>query len=187
MHVKAVYHRNDPLILGQPPVKPNYPGRQIKIPRLASLWDAIEAAGVPGIAGVWLLQGGGSRFIPVVSIKQMHAGHAKMAGLVTAGCRPGAYMARLVIVVDDDIDPTDIHDVIWAMGTRSDPQKDFNLLTQCWSSRLDTMVFGNELYNSRVVINACIPYEPLKGFPKVAQTSPELAKAVRAKYPDVFT
>jgi 4-hydroxy-3-polyprenylbenzoate decarboxylase len=72
------------------------------------------------------------------------------------------------------------------MGTRSDPQKDFNLLTECWSSRLDTMVFDKKLTNSRVVINACIPYEHIDDFPKVAQTSPELAREVRAKFPDVF-
>ena len=60
------------------------------------------------------------------------------------------------------------------------------MLDKCWSSRLDTMVDSPELYNSRVVINACIPYERLETFPKVAQTSPELAAEVRAKFPDVF-
>ena len=28
LHVKAIYHRNDPIVVGQPPAKPTYPGRQ---------------------------------------------------------------------------------------------------------------------------------------------------------------
>jgi 4-hydroxy-3-polyprenylbenzoate decarboxylase len=42
------------------------------------------------------------------------------------------------------------------------------------------------LYNTRVVINACRPYERIDTFPPVAQTSPELAAEVRAKFPKVF-
>ena len=37
-----------------------------------------------------------------------------------------------------------------------------------------------------MVIDACRPYERLDDFPRVAQSSPELAAAVRAKYPDLF-
>ncbi|MCY3731916.1 MAG: UbiD family decarboxylase, partial [Rhodospirillaceae bacterium] len=90
--------------------------------------------------------------------------------------------------VDDDIDPSDIQDVLWAMGTRSDPKTDITLLDKCWSSRLDPMVESPEaLYNTRCVINACIPYERIDDFPAVAQTSRALARAVRAKFPHVFS
>jgi 4-hydroxy-3-polyprenylbenzoate decarboxylase len=90
-------------------------------------------------------------------------------------------------VVDDDIDPTDIHDVIWAMGTRCDPKSRATLLDNCWSSRLDTMVTDySRLYNSRMVVDACIPYERLDEFPEVAQTSRELAAEIRAKYPELY-
>jgi 4-hydroxy-3-polyprenylbenzoate decarboxylase len=99
---------------------------------------------------------------------------------------PVGYVGRYIVVVDEDIDPTDINDVIWAMGTRSDPKRDMTVLDRTWSSRLDTMVFDDKLYNSRVVIDACIPYEHLEDFPEVAMTSPELAKEVRSKFPDVF-
>ena len=48
------------------------------------------------------------------------------------------------------------------------------------------MVTDHRLYNSRVVIDACIPYERLDTFPQVAQTSPELAAEMRRKFPDAF-
>ena len=72
LRVAAIYHRDDAIIVGQPPTKPNYPGRQVKMASLASLWDALEAAGVPEVRGVWNLQGGGYRLIYVVAIKQLH-------------------------------------------------------------------------------------------------------------------
>jgi 4-hydroxy-3-polyprenylbenzoate decarboxylase len=41
-------------------------------------------------------------------------------------------------------------------------------------------------YNSRMVIDACRPYERLDTFPKVCESSPELAAKVRAKYPELY-
>lgn len=187
VHVKAVYHRDDPLIIGQPPVKPNYPGRQIKIPRLASLWDAIEGAGVPGVTGVWLQQGGGSRFIQVISIKQMHAGHAKMAGLVAAGCRPGAYMTRMVVVVDDDIDITNSAEVIWAMATRWDPKTQTDIIDGCWTGHIDPVLSpekreADDITNSRIIIYAVRPWHWKDDFPKVNAVSRDYADEVRDKW-----
>ena len=97
------------------------------------------------------------------------------------------YVSRWIVVVDDDIDPTDIHDVIWAMGTRCDPKTRTTVLDHCWSSRLDTLVTDKNLpYNTRMVVDACRPYERLDTFPKVCQSSPELAAKVRAKYPELY-
>ena len=50
---------------------------------------------MPGVKGVWKLQGGGARFITVVAIEQQHPGHAKMAGLVADRLRLGGYLGPL--------------------------------------------------------------------------------------------
>ena len=77
------------------------------------------------------------------------------------------YISRWIVVVDDDVDPTDIHDVIWAMGTRCDPKTRTTMLDNCWSSRLDTMVFDYaKLTNSRMVIDACKPVRALRPLPQ---------------------
>jgi UbiD family decarboxylase len=189
MQVKTIYHRNNPLILGQPPVKPNYPGRQIKIPRLAALWDAIEASGVPGIQGVWKMQGGGSRFIDVISIKQQHAGHAKMAGLVAAGCGPGAYMTRMVIVVDDDIDITDPAEVMWALATRWDPKTQTDIIDGCWTGHIDPALSpekreSGDITTSRMIVYAVRPWHWKDEFPKVNEVDRDYAEEVRDKWKD---
>jgi 4-hydroxy-3-polyprenylbenzoate decarboxylase len=173
--------------LGQPPVKPNYPGRQIKIPRVAALWDAIEAAGVPGITGVWKLAGGGTRFIDVISIKQLHAGHAKMAGLVSAGCGPGTYMTRMVIVVDDDIDITDASEVMWAMATRWDPKTQTDIIDGTRSGNIDPLIppekrAARDLTNSRIIIYAVRPFHWKDDFPKVNAVDKDYAEEVRRKW-----
>ena len=65
LQVKAIYHRNDPIMTASPPARPTFPGTYYgtagsALMRAASLWDELEAAGVPGVKGVFKLPGGGT-------------------------------------------------------------------------------------------------------------------------------
>ena len=187
IRIKRVYYRSNPILTCAASQKPPHSHLFERcFIRSAGLLDSLEGAGIPDVTGVWVHQAGAGRTFVAVAIKQRYFGHANQVGLVASQVNPTGYVGRYIVVVDDDIDPTDIHDVIWAMGTRTDPKTDFTILDRNWSSRLDTMVTDEKLYNSRVVIDACIPYERLDSFPRVAQTSPELAAEVRARFPDVF-
>ena len=172
LQVGAIYHRDNPIIIGQPPAKPTYPGRQPSIEGIAALWDSLEAAGVPGITGVWKLDGGGARFINVIRIKQMYPGHAKMAGLVATGSRAGAYLGRMTIVVDDDIDIMNIADVMWALATRWDPKTQTDIIDGCWTGHIDPALSpekraSGDITNSRIIMYAVRPYHWKDEFPKV--------------------
>jgi 4-hydroxy-3-polyprenylbenzoate decarboxylase len=187
LQIKTVYHRNDPIIVGWPPTKPTYLGSDVFYPRLAGMWDALDAAGVPGVKGVWNLPGGGCRFIAVVSIKQLHPGHAKMAGLVAAGCGAGAYMTRMVVVVDDDIDITNAADVMWAISTRWDPKTQTDIIDGCWTGYIDPRLApdkrdSGDITNSRIIIYAVRPYHWKDDFPKVNTVSVDYAEEVRRKW-----
>ena len=186
--IKRIYHRSNPILTCAASQKPPHSHLFERcFLRSAALWDSLDNASVPDVKGVWVHQGGSGRTFVVVAIKQRYFGHATQAGLIASQINPTGYCGRYLVVVDDDIDPSDIHDVMWAMGTRSDPKTDITLLDKCWSSRLDPMVESKDvLYNTRCVINACIPYERIGDFPAVAQTSRELAREVMAKFPDVF-
>ncbi len=187
LRIKRVYYRNDPILTCAASQKPPHSHLFERcFIRSAGLLDSLEGAGIPDVKGVWVHQGGAGRTFVAIAIKQRYFGHANQVGLVASQVNPTGYVGRYVVVVDDDIDPTDIHDVIWAMGTRSDPKTDFTILDRNWSSRLDTMVTDERLYNSRVVIDACIPFERLDSFPSVAQTSPELAAEMRRKFAGAF-
>jgi UbiD family decarboxylase len=192
LQVKAIYHRNGPIITGSPPALPTHPGVQYGVAgsalfRAASLWDELEAAGVPGIKGVWKVPGGGTRFINVIAIEQMHPGHAKMAGLVAAGCGSAAYLGRIIIIVDDDIDITNPAEVMWAVATRWDPKTATDIIDGMWTGYIDPMLLperreSGDMTNSRIIIYAVRPYHWKDDFPKVNAVDKEYAETIKRKW-----
>jgi 4-hydroxy-3-polyprenylbenzoate decarboxylase len=70
------------------------------------------------------------------------------------------------VVVDEDVDPTDIHQVLWAMATRFSPEKDIDVLRTTWSTWLDPTKNPPEerVYGSKALINACKEHKYLKVF-----------------------
>jgi UbiD family decarboxylase len=120
----------------------------------------------------------------VISIKQAYAGHARQAGMAAASCQSGSYLGRFVVVVEDDVDPTSLHEVLWAMCTRCDPAEDIDFIRRHWSGPLDPRLPKGVTWSSRAVIDACRPYEMLGEFPPVVKASPELREAVRRKFED---
>jgi 4-hydroxy-3-polyprenylbenzoate decarboxylase len=187
MHVNAVYWRNDPIILGVPPLKP--PNNYISVPLgAAQLWDQLEAAGIPGITGVWgHVYGGQSGPFTVVSIRQSYMGHAKQTALAAASARAGAYGGKFVVVVDDDVEASDIDDVIWALATRCNPREGVDIVKGVWTSPADPAIAPEdrspEGYTmDRVLIDACRPYRWRDRFPAVNVFSDAFRDKVRAKF-----
>ncbi len=188
IHVKRVLYRNDPILSCANPARPPHTLTLLRaITRSAHVWEELEKSGVPDIRGVWSHEPGPRQFT-VVAIKQRYPGHAKQTGALAAQCFSGGYQNRFTIVVDDDIDPTRIDDVVWALSTRCDPETDIDIMRRCWSSSLDPMIppGSNALMNSRAVIDACKPYEWMKDFPEVAETGPELRNRVVEKLGRAF-
>ena len=185
--IRRVYHRNDPIITLAIPSRPpsNFTVARAVV-KAAMIWDEIEKSGVPGVQGVWNHEAGAGRLFNVVSIKQMYAGHAKQAGMIAANCRAGIYAGRWVVVVDEDIDPSNIHDVIWAMSTRCDPVEDIDFIRNLWSTPLDPVLRGPPYQSNRAVVNACRPWAWKDEFPPVAESSPELKDKVMQKWPHLF-
>lgn len=189
MRVKRLYHRNNPIMLGAPPTRPPCEFNYMRcFMRSAMIWQEMEAAGVPDVRGVWCHEAGGSRLLTIVSIKQRYPGHARQAGMVATYCHAGAYLGRYVIVVDDDIDVTNTNDVLWALTTRSNPEQDIDIVRRSWSGVLDPIIpRGQTGHNSRAVIDACRPYEWMKDFPPVAESSPEVRRATEKKWGKILS
>jgi 4-hydroxy-3-polyprenylbenzoate decarboxylase len=190
--VKSVSWRDDPIVLACLPGKPPNDNTYFRSPlRGAMLWDELEKAGVPGVVGAWSHEAGGGRFLNIISIKQMYPGHAKQVGHATTSIHAGAYANRFVIVVDDDIDPTDTNEVLWALCTRTEVTEDVDIVKRMWSTSLDPMAYagdeGPRYYNNRMIIDACRPYDRLATFPPVARKTQAEAEALRAKWPQLFT
>jgi 4-hydroxy-3-polyprenylbenzoate decarboxylase len=118
----------------------------------------------------------------VISIQQAYAGHARQAAVLAATCQSGSYLGRFVVVVDDDIDPTDLDQVVWAMCTRCDPAEDIDLTRRTWSGPLDPRLPKGVPRNSRAIVDACRPYEMRGDFPPVVRSSAELREQVLRKF-----
>jgi 4-hydroxy-3-polyprenylbenzoate decarboxylase len=192
VNVRSVLYRNQPIVLGCLPGKPPNDNTYFRSPlRAAFVWNELERAGVPGIVGVWSHEAGGGRMFNVVSIKQLYPGHSKQVGMATASCHAGAYANRYVVVVDEDIDPSDTNEVIWALCTRTDVVRDIDIMRRCWSTGLDPMAYAGEggqgFFNDRMIIDACRPYDRLATFPPVARIGAEEAADLRAKWSELFT
>ena len=186
IRVQSVLHRNNPIILGMPPLKPRG-GAMSQIMRAAIVWNGLERAGIPDVVGVACYM---AFFITVVSIRQRYPGHSRQVGAVASQIPGGTYCGRWTIVVDEDVDPTSFDQVMWALATRCDPALSFDFLHRCLSTPLDPMSSaglvpdGTRMFNSRVIVDACVPYE-LKTknlFPAVVGASPELRARVEGKY-----
>jgi 4-hydroxy-3-polyprenylbenzoate decarboxylase len=161
IRVERAYYRDDPIILGCPQGKPPHEdNRFLAYLRSAMIQDQVEKAGVPNVVSVWCPPVAGNRLMTIVSIRQAYAGHAKQAALITSQCAAGVYMGRYVVVVDEDIDVTSMDDVLWAMLTRVDPDRDIQLVTRAYSGPLDVALEpGARLFNSRAIVDATRPYE----------------------------
>jgi len=159
IRVRRVYHRSDPILTMATPMRPPSDFSYSKcVMKAGMIWDEVERAGLSNVNGVWCHEAGGARMFNVISIKQAYAGHSKQAGMAAASCQSGSYLGRFVVVVDDDIDPTDLFDVLWAMCTRCDPAEDIDIIRKMWSGPLDPRIPRGTAWNSRAVIDACRPF-----------------------------
>src|SRR5688572_16775055 len=188
MTVSRVVHRNNPILMGSPPAKPpNDYSYSKAVMRSALLHDALVAAGLSEVKAVWAHEIGGARMFNVVSIQQRYAGHARQAGHLLSQCGVGAYMSRYSVVVDEDIDPSNLQEVMWAVATRTDPAVDIDIIRRGMGSKNDPMYVAYQSdapLTSKAVIDACRPWDHLHDFPAVAEASKELQEKTRAKWKD---
>ncbi|HEY1541014.1 MAG TPA: UbiD family decarboxylase [Xanthobacteraceae bacterium] len=180
MVVAAVHHRADPILLGSPPMKP--PRFHFGLPfRAASIWSNLEAAGVTDVTGVWQHV---AQLMTVVALRQRYDGHAKRSALIAAA---QSYMGRLVVVVDEDVDPSDLNDVMWAITTRCEPSEQVEIVRNAWSSALDPRIPADAkargtTSHSKLIIEAVRPFAWKDSFPPTSALSHDDARVITDKW-----
>lgn len=189
LDIKAIYHRNDPILLGVPPMGagPDEMARYRAVLRSAMIKQNMANAGVPDVQQVWCHEVGGSRLLHGVSIKQRYPGHAVQAGHIAAQCGASAYASKYIIVVDEDVDVTNLESLIWALLTRTDPKESIQFITGSWDSPADPVLSpakraSGDMTHSVAVIDACKPFHWKDKFPPSNTPSAEVAKQAREKF-----
>jgi len=171
VEVTAVHYRSEPILTNA--LMADYPSCEqsgfFSVIRSAKIWDDLDKLGIPGIQGVYAHPAAAGGFgMTVISLEQRYAGHAAQALALAAQVPGGAYYTKWIIAVDEDIDPSDFDQVIWAMASRCNPIDDIDILRNTWSTWLDPTQNPPEKrpYGSKALINACKEHRHLPVFSK---------------------
>ena len=155
--VKALYMRDSPILTAA--LMADYPSCEI---------GAYYAIGVTGVRGVYTHPAAASGWgMLVVSIEQRYAGHVAQVLALAAQCPAASYFTKWIIAVDEDVDPTDTNQVLWALSTRCNPIDNMDFQRNTWSTGLDPSQHPPEArpYGSKVMIDACKPHRHMAEFP----------------------
>ncbi len=179
VEVTAIHSRRDPILTNA--LMADYPSCEMAdyyaIAKAARTWDDLDKLGIPGIRGVYAHPAAASGFgMVVVSLEQRYAGHAAQALACAAQVPGSAYYTKWIIAVDEDVDPTNTDEVIWAMATRCNPVEDIDILRNTWSTWLDpTQNPPDERpWGSKALINACKEHKYIATFSKRTTVRREL-------------
>jgi len=125
--VSAITMRRAPIYLstftGRPPDEPSVLGEALN-----ELFIPLFTQQFPEVVDFWLPPEGCSYRVAVVAMKKAYPGHAKRIMLAVWSYLRQFMYTKFVIVVDDDINPRDWKDVVWAISTRVDPARDLTVL-----------------------------------------------------------
>ncbi|WP_336805594.1 phenolic acid decarboxylase BsdC [Bacillus subtilis] len=121
--IKRVYHRNNPifehLYLGMPWTECDY---MIGINTCVPLYQQLKEAYPNEIVAVNAMYTHG--LIAIVSTKTRYGGFAKAVGMRALTTPHGLGYCKMVIVVDEDVDPFNLPQVMWALSTKMHPKHD---------------------------------------------------------------
>ncbi|HWP56739.1 MAG TPA: UbiD family decarboxylase [Candidatus Acidoferrales bacterium] len=188
VNIEAIYHRNAPIITGDPPLKTYLNGELYMYIRAANVWSSMERAGIPDVQGIWFPRQG--RFIVAVAVRQRYSGHAKQAAHAVLSTRDGGRDIRMVIVVDDDIDITNVNELLWAVASRWEPRTQSEIVDVPASVLNPTLPperkAKNDLVSSCIIIDACRPYHWIKAFPAISAAAPEYKAQMLKRWRHLF-
>ncbi len=147
--ILAITHRRDAIyqssFLGHPDQ-----GLIGSIPKEAAIFE-IARHSVPRLKAVHLTPAGLNRYICYLSLEQRVGGEAKdaiMAAFI------GDWHVKYAVAVDADVDIFSDADVLWAIATRTQPNRDVFIIPECMGSPLDPSTAGNKGITARMGIDA---------------------------------
>ncbi|MBA4541295.1 MULTISPECIES: non-oxidative hydroxyarylic acid decarboxylases subunit C [Thermoactinomyces] len=123
IQIKRVYHRKNPifehLYLGMPWTEVDY---MIGINTCVPLYQQLKEAFPEEIVAVNAMYTHG--LVAIISTKRRYGGFAKAVGMRALTTPHGLGYCKLVIVVDEDVDPFNLPQVMWALSTKMHPKHD---------------------------------------------------------------
>lgn len=157
MHVTAITMRDDAIYHDLDPAhqEHNLAGA---LTLESTVYESVKHL-TPTVTGVYMPVSGSCRFTVYVSIKKRVPGEGKSAGMAALTANPNIKMA---IVVDDDIDIYNEQQVLWAIGTTFEADRDLAMIPGAMGSHLNPSAYGEVRtesgpMNTKVIIDATRP------------------------------
>ncbi|MBW1801036.1 MAG: UbiD family decarboxylase, partial [Deltaproteobacteria bacterium] len=195
IRVKAIHYRDDPILTcSQPGAPPHTFTLMLSVADAVAIRKRLEAFGFPGIKGVWGHYTGSGGLFNVISIEQLYSGHARQVGVIAS--QYPAEMGAFTVVVEDDIDPSNLDEVMWAMVTRTRLERDIHIIPDCHTNNVHPAIPPDEkrstdkpkpITSARVVIDACRDLSWKEDWYPVARMSPELRSQIREKWGTILS
>ncbi len=181
--LERVYHRDNPIfyftVVGKPVLEDGWIGKaaeRIFLPFMRVILPEVVDINLPAEG---LFTGG----IAIVSIRKRYPGHAKkvMMGLWGLGLFS---LVKIIIVVDHDVNVNDLGQVIYAMSTCVDPQRDVMIVPYAVTDELDHTSMGAG-YGSKLGIDATrkLPVENYgRAWPEEVNVDPKTKELVDSRW-----
>ncbi len=157
---EILYYREDPLFRIILPGG-NEHKMLMGIPQEPRIYKMVSNT-IPTVRNVVLTPGGNCWLHAVVQIKKRTEGDGKNAILAALAAHPSL---KRVIIVDEDIDITNLEEVEWAVATRVQPDKDLLIIPNVKGSSLDPS--AKYSITSKWGIDATKPLKDNEGYLKV--------------------
>jgi UbiD family decarboxylase len=164
VQVKAITHRRDFIFQGSYTGLPHH--ENCVVSGISTEAEILRQCPLPGISKIHLTSGGGGYLHAVVSVKKPYDGYGKMVGLSVLGTTAGRTV-KIVTVVDDDIEPTDLAQIDWAVTTRVRVDRDIEIVKELSANVIDPVMTSQEKRGAsrtdKMIIDATKPLlEPLQ-------------------------
>jgi UbiD family decarboxylase len=97
--------------------------------------------------------------VEIVSTKCRMGGYGKAVAMRLLSTPHGIPYAKIIIVVDETVDPFNMSQVMWAMATRVNPARHISIIHNCPGMPLDPSSDPPGM-SSKVIIDATTPVPP---------------------------
>jgi 2,5-furandicarboxylate decarboxylase 1 len=124
------------------------------IPKESVIFEKVRAT-CPGIRQVHMTPGGCGRYICYLSLKQRVGGEARDAIMAAFVCD---WHLKYVIAVDVDVDVFSDTEVLWALATRTQPDKAVFIIPGAMGATVDPTVDSKTKISAKMGIDATRPY-----------------------------
>uniref|UniRef100_A0A7J3ZIM0 Anhydromevalonate phosphate decarboxylase n=1 Tax=Fervidicoccus fontis TaxID=683846 RepID=A0A7J3ZIM0_9CREN len=150
-HLTRLHLRSDPIyygtVTGKPALEDSVMGKAVErvfLPLIRTI--------LPEVVEINLPEHGMFQGLAIVSIRKRFPGHAKRVMMALWGLGQLS-LTKIVVVVDHDINPHDLNQVVWAVSANVDPQRDVLVVPGTHTDALDPAT-PIQAYGSKLGIDA---------------------------------